>query len=576
MIETQETPSVATNELISLAQRIGDGEDVSGELHQQLTARIAFVEKDLEFVTSRAEARGEKFLEDVGPLYDALLEHIGAYHEGLLELNAYFTTEEPDVEVLARGVEILVQVTAPLIEIQQKYGQVYAGYGPSRFPVINSLMRMLPEAQQNPQVEQELEEVLDKLSASYRERSENVRDSETGADEIRNGCKAAVECIEALKSDVKAPDTHEEHIAALGEALFEIETAAEERRLEMLEGPSVMPAANLFINTARKVMQGELPDEALPAALEAYDDHISENWNVIEAQLDKPIESATIQEELPNTMEIVDAHEDLIDRLREIYSEGFDHQEFELGLQELIELVSSFKDSAQVYVEAADRVGKFVCPACGRANARANRVCEACGVSLPKLVSDEQSDSTFSTTEHGGLEDKNRMVMTENLHTIFKACEDVREELITENEFEQVLNWAYGILSKMRVQGAQMNRSIDSLGSGSADPEAISEEQKTLYEMLAFFLEGVDEWEEGLNEMAKYLDDPSDRHLRLGIKRVWEGATAVHRCKVIGEAANQILAERAEGDPEGGQAEAEVGTDTEETVAEIPHNPGTV
>ena len=551
MLETQETSSKVTNSIIELAGRLADGEDVTQELHQRLTTQIAVVEKDMVFIPERAQSRGELFEEQAGPLFDQLMDRLEVYLQGLLELSSFFESEEPDYEALDNGVAVLLEVTDGLLKAQAIYGQFYAGFGDSRFPVVNVISRMTQEMESEPKVRPELEKVLSDLIGSFKDREQKVKDDEVGAEELRRGCNQAAKVLEGLKSDLDDSSTFEKHINSLGEALFEIESAAEERRLDMLEGPSVMPAANLFINTARRAIAGEIPIESIGPAMDAYNAHVNASWEGIEKELEKPMDSAAIQEELPNTMEIVDAHEEVMDRLQDIYDEEFDAEEFEEYLQELVTVVGEFKTSAQVFVEAGERVGKFVCPACGRSNPRANRVCEACGVSLPKLVSDEQIDSTFTVDEHGGLEDEDRMVMTENLHRLFKACEDIREDKITMEQFIKTLEWCQGLLDKMETQTDQVEVGIENLAHGREDDPTLEEEQNSLMEVMAYFREGIEEWEAGLTEMARYVEDPADRHLRLGIKRVWEGATAVNRCRVLGEKANEYLAKMEAAGPDG-------------------------
>ena len=90
MLKTQPTPSEATNVLIDLANRIVQGEDVTEKLEQALSAQMAIVESELEMVPARAKERGEGFLEEHGPLYEALLDHMVLYHEGLVELAAFY------------------------------------------------------------------------------------------------------------------------------------------------------------------------------------------------------------------------------------------------------------------------------------------------------------------------------------------------------------------------------------------------------------------------------------------------------------------------------------------------------
>lgn len=544
MIETQLTPSEGTNRLIALATAVLNGEEVVEELESALARQTEIVAGELELVPARAKSLGDSFLEEYSELYSALLTQMEHYFEGLMEMDAFFKDETGDPQSLEAGIARLVEVTGDLVELQQAYGQVYSGFGASRFPVVNTLERLLAAYRENPDVSVELERVVAMMKSTFSKRLESVSEDEVGLDDVRSGCQKAIKILTRVESDYRDHGCHADVVKGLGEALFDLETAAEEERLSLMDGPSRMPAANVLINTARRAMAGKLPTEEVGPAIQAYIEHVSSNWDTVESQLEKPIDSATIQEELPNTLELVDAHEDVMDRLTAIYENGFDHAQFEEALEELIEVVAEFQKSAQVFVEAGAKVGKIVCVSCGRANPRSNNVCEQCGTALPKIVSDEHSDSTVDFSEHGGLEDDGtRMVMTTNLERIFQACDDLQEGKIEPEEFVATLEWAHGLLHQMRNGLGQLEAKIANFGAGAEEGAAVHDERNSLAEVGAYFEEGIDEWEAGLVEMARYLDDPSAHYLRAGKKRVWEGASAIHRCKVIGDAAQERLKE---------------------------------
>lgn len=544
MLETKPTPSEATNALINLATQLLEGEDVSEELDERLSAQLTIVENELALVPVRAKERGEAFLEEHGQLYDALLVHMISYHEGLLELGAYFDAEEPNPANLEAGVERLLEVTSDLIEIQLAYGQIFAAYGPSRFPMVNALTRLLEAYRKKPEeVEEELNHVLGMMKANLEKNLAKDVSGVVGGEEAKRGAEMVVEALDQIKADYKDHTSHEKLLKRVGEGLFEMESGDHELRLSMLEGPTVMPAANLFINTARRAIAGDIPPESYLAALEVYTQFVAENWDAIEGHLEKPIESAAIQDELPNTMDLVDEHDEILESFQEVYEHGLNAEAFEDCVEELTQLVSAFKKSAQVYIDAAGREGKIVCVSCGRGNPRANNVCESCGASLPKIVDNELSDSTFELSEHGGLEDETRMVMTTNLERIFKACEDIEKEDISAEEFLKVLDWAHGLLKQMSLGLGQKQAELNTYPQGEDLTPELEQERNTVAEILAFFEEGIDEWEAGLEEMARFVDEPESRHLKSGMKRVWEGASAIHRCKIIGDAANERLAQ---------------------------------
>ena len=340
MLKTQPTPSEATNVLIDLANRIVQGEDVTEKLEQALSAQMAIVESELEMVPARAKERGEAFLEEHGPLYEALLDHMVLYHEGLVELAAFYENGCENTEHLEAGAARLAEVTGALVEIQMTYGQVFAAYGPSRFPMINALDRLLSTYRQTPEeVEDELIQVLGMMKRQLQGNLAQDVSHEVGGEEAERGARKAVEVLGQIEEKYPDHQTHEGLLKKLGEALFDMESGDHEFRLAMMEGPTVMPAANLFINTARRALEGKLPKESYAAALDAYTQFVAANWEKIEEQLEKPIESASIQNELPNTMDIVDEHEELLESFKKIYEDGLDSSLFEECVEELTELV---------------------------------------------------------------------------------------------------------------------------------------------------------------------------------------------------------------------------------------------
>jgi hypothetical protein len=553
MLETELTPSEATNDLIALANRLLQGEDLVEEFGQKFSTQMAIVESELELVPARAKERGEAFLEEHGQLYEALLEHMAMYHEGLLAFAAFFDSDCSQPEHLEAGVAQLLEVTGELVGVQQIYGQVFSAYGPSRFPMINALDRLLAAFRSDPdEVEEELVHVVGLMKAQLEKNLAQDVSGVIGGEDAQRGATNAVRVLDLVQKVYTDHSTHEDLLKSLGEALFDMESGDHEMRLSMLEGPTVMPAANLFINTARRAIEGKIPKEAFMSALEGYTQFVAGNWETIESHLEKPIDSASVQEELPNTMDIVDEHDEILESLREVYEEGLDPEAFEDCVEELTNLVAVFKESAQIYIDAAGREGKIVCVSCGRGNPRANNVCESCGTVLPKIGDGEHSDSTFELSEHGGLEDETRMVMTTNLERIFKACEDIENDRIGTDEFLDVLQWAEGLLQQMSLGLAKKQAELGHVyPEGEGVPPEVENERNTIAEVMAFFEEGIDEWQAGLEEMAKFVDEPEKRHLKSGMKRVWEGASAVHRCKIIGDAANERLAQMEAGEADG-------------------------
>src|SRR5690606_29010641 len=128
------------------------------------------------------------------------LTQMELYYEGLLELEAFFKSENPDARFLEEGVQRLLEVTPDLVAVQQAYGQVFSGHGPSRFPVVNTLDRLLAAYRRDSQVSQELEHVVAMIRETFQKRLQGLSAEEIGADSVRAGCEKAMEVLDRVRS----------------------------------------------------------------------------------------------------------------------------------------------------------------------------------------------------------------------------------------------------------------------------------------------------------------------------------------------------------------------------------------
>ncbi len=547
------TPSQATNQLITLALQVAEGQLNSEALEHALSLRLQGMEAVTEDFHQRAQALGESFLISHGELIERVSEAYDSYHRALQELHGYF--DDDDKQHLYSGVETLAEVTAPMLDLLKEYSEKHLSFGPSPYPLMNSVRNTLlgllsqevgPEAlgaltEQAVQYHQQA--ISDISSSDYAER-----------EGYRSKVKAFEDVIRALR-DLDVPRTTEDLDEALRPLQLALEaiTSADEKIFAENNSlaPTPMSAANVVINTARGVLNGQFELSIMEEALHWYKTYTEQIEEQFDAAVEGETNSIVILEELPRTREVIDLHDEVVEALVASLQD-FRPETVEPLLDELEGVVERLHASSEVYLEAARREGKLVCVVCGHPNPPDNRVCESCGQKLPQLVDPNlYARSTFEIEERTGLgETEEDGVVTENVLKIFEACYGFFEQKISEEEFRKVLAWSRkqleaadaGIQAMAESELTEMQKEKMT----ESEVEAFEENRTLFLDSKHLFEEGIDDWSEGLEKMEEYVETRHRPTLEAGIQKLWIGSQKVHQIQKVSEVAEKALAELEE------------------------------
>ncbi|MBI3928017.1 MAG: hypothetical protein HY319_20915 [Armatimonadetes bacterium] len=552
MLEIAPTPSPATNRILERARDFLEEKPAASDLWELLEEQLGRVRKEKEAVPRRARAQGEDFLRLSEPLLRPLAERFEEYEAALLQLAD--SLEGENRELVRLACRALADAAGQLHQAQIEYARCYAGYGPSRFPRLNALVRALKAHREARCSREDLNGLLADYLRAYKTALEQALSSEAtddpGLPVFVRGSRVVIEAVEAIGEALGRPDWDavDRAVDQLGAGFTDIEDARERSWGKLLAEPTPMPAANLLIHWIGEALEGRCPAEDLARHLAAYESHIDIHWKQFETFLNQPIRSARVQEELPRTMEYVDDHDEALARIRTALPE-LDREALPEAVSALCDAVEKLWRSMGVYLEVARTQGKIVCVRCQRPNPPENRICEACGAVMARPADPEfLGASTFDLRESEGLEDDTQMVMYSNLQRLFDACGAVHAGTLDAAGFSQVLDWADGLLRLMETQLYRLEEQMPDPGEIPVPEREAWERQREFFDEIGdLFLQGLIEWKQGIESMHDYLREPLESHLKAGIEQVWQGATKIHQCKMIGKMAARQEAEKKAG-----------------------------
>ena len=558
------TPSKATNRLIAMATKVAEGAAQPESYYPLLAETLQHSIANREVTEARAQDRGELFLAEHGELLDQVLDHMEAYEAGLMRHTEYFETGNP--QSLLDGNQMLVEAITPLLEALDLYGGAFLTFGPADYPLMNSVLNTLNWIIKGNSPPEALEQVK-KSAIEYHElgiaQMEASEEANTDGYEIKK--KAYEDIVRALKElePVSEESLIEEAVRPLHLAL-EALTQADQKIL--IEGtsltPTNMPSANILISAIRGGVEGHLSRETVAEAMAWYRSFTEQ----IEEQFDLAMEAETnslvILEELPKTREIVDLHDEILERLETALSaETLEKEVIEEVIDEFVDVVDRLEASSEVFIEAAQREGKLICVKCGHANPPNNRVCESCGFKLPQLVDPTMyAQSTFEMEERTGLEEEtdDDYHMGINTYRLFEAAYNFYEGNIEEAEFRTHINTSRRTVEESEDGLHNMTGKVlteKQLARLTPEDQKTFEESQEMFEEVRTLLEeGIDDWLEGLEYFEGYIETRHRPTLETGIQLIFVASQKIHKVTKLGEMANKTLDEITDKEKEKAQA----------------------
>lgn len=544
-VDQEPTRSQQTNRLIALCQAVASGSD-PGPLHSYLEERRTGLAGARADFLHRAGAEGESFRSGFRPEIDAVVEQFDLHAAALDEIVAWFEDHDPDH--LDAAVASLIENTPKLLQALENYEAKFLVVGPTEFPMVNILLKAVPNVKSGQLPASELQAMLkgavETFQKAIAEIDASAMKNDPGVPERRLGYERVLEGL--VRMQQWGADGQVAHLDAgleiVEDGHHQLQAAHNKfQEAQFTGGPTTSPMANWVISAAEGLRAGKYPPEILQQALQWFSEETNRIRENFEATAGTPTTSVLIQEELPKTMEAFDLMDEALVFLRNARSAD----DLAQGVAGLKDAVQRLHESQKAYLEAGEREGKVLCPQCQRPNAPENRRCEQCGMTLPRVMDEAYTAGALSTFEvrenqPRGLSDEDQMVMTTNLKRLFDAAEAVHARQITDDEFLEVVAWAEGLLNDAERRLADLP-TLDVQLEIPEEERATFQEQKAMADETRDLLRrGIDEFRDGLGTMRSYVERPDQQTLVLGIRTVWEGAKKIHQCQKMGDAVSRM------------------------------------
>ena len=501
------------------------------------------VDRELAAVPSRAEGRGADFVAKARPQLDQMLEALRQYGSWLDA--AKESLETGDTNRMVETYEASHDIIPNLNTAVEQYSAVFASYGPYKSVPANGMARLGEGIESGEVQPQAWKEMCDFYANGLKQKVESVKAvGLPGKSFLVEGYQNASAQVSQLAH--LDPGNRASHTTSL-QALDDTVHGAEQVEFVMssnIEGDTAIAATNVLVALVHGFKEKKISREAMDSSLDDYSEIMDNFSELFEESVSKPIDSVLVQDEIPRTLDTLDAHyaavEELIGSVESGQAEALDK-----AVGTLVETARKLDQSRNVYATAAQHENQVLCPSCGRNNPPENRLCEACGESLPRAAENSAlASSTFSVmASQQVLEENQQLVMTENVARLFDACDAVAVGNITEDEFLGEVNRARMGLKELATELDEIAETLMDRSAHTDESWAVWESQHLphLEDVAQGFLHGLSECGEGLDTMATFVDDPNDQHLIRGVRRVWEGLGVVHRSSLSFQTYSKLL-----------------------------------
>ena len=541
MIPRQESDHPIDKIRFGLMVAIG-GED-SSETLELVKNQERIARREIDEVPKRAESRGPEFLEYSAASRTQLLTHLEEYLNWLTKAKDALESQNSSetVEAYEESQEILPKLNAAL----EAYSADFASFGPFQSAPANTLHRMTEGIATGELPKAAWREYCEYYQRGIEGRIEQLEQVQLpGRTLLRESYDRSADILQdLLEQEPPTPDAGLESLKPFDHAYHTAEKVENLMKEATQSGDTPIPATNALLKFFSH--RDSFGSEALAGVVEDYGeimDRYSENF---EDAASRPTDSALVQEEIPRTLDNLDAHYAAIEELEDALEES-DESKLEELFSRLKSTADLLEESREVYETAALHQTNIACPSCGRSNPPENRNCESCGEILPRPEdAGATQSSTFSILSGPALEENQQLEMTENVARLFQSCDDVNDGKITHEQFAAELQLASAGLKEFTEE-------LDGLAATALDetnftPEQMEYWQTThlpyLEEVAVTFQAGIDETQEGLQTMEQYLADPNEIHLIEGIRITWQGLNTIHRARLSMETYDKMLSD---------------------------------
>jgi hypothetical protein len=556
----QITPSPLCNYLLELARRVKEGSSTRELLKEVVEEQLGRLAQAREATMSQIRAQGEEHMRRfAGQISD--LQYSFTEMEGALRALGRFG-ESPTEDTYQQAVARLTHAGHVSQAAMDQYQRAELEQGPTKMPLINLLYRLKDAYLEGRATAEDLATGVKGAAAMARAAADEVRarqplsQDQQALVEAYEALAAAIESLQAAASGGRAAmDRALEEIATAGGS---VRRAAEEHVAAVAsQGPTPMVHHNFILNLAAAQERGEVTMEVLARGLEVFRTSMQDMQAETERLASLPSDNPRIAEEMARLREVYAMHWQALEDFERYV--GGDPSALASARERLIAAGCALAECKRAFDQIGEMEGKVPCVKCGTPNPVDGRRCSACGTPLIVPAGMATSSATTSFLEEGGQAQLGgELVMTENLLKLFQAVNDVAEDKIGAQEFDEVLNWMAGLVQQNLLHlpaAPELSRK----GLTEEQAEQVARAEESLAAARSDIEQGAHDFLGALEEMRRFLDDADKDHLVSGVRQARDAAIKIQKAQqVIDEIAAASAAARASGaEPSAAAEEAE-------------------
>jgi len=509
--------------LLKVALEVVEGKNEESQLQQMLQERRLGLKQSRDDFVQRMDYELQKN-PDFAPEFAVVEQSLNNYEAALDEMQKYFL--QKDISHLKYGVPSLIDATNKLLLAMSNLDAKYYYSGPSPFPHINLLRRLMENFKSNPSIAKDILFNLQNLEQMFRRllnNIDNLPDPKLRSKKlIEAAYREILDCLTEMKISVEKGETENlpNGLIRLENAQQKINDAFSEHRHELyFEHPTKSPLVNLLINAINGTRQGCFSPDILPTTAEILEKDYREVKNEFSGAMGIAETDLTLQQ--PFSL-----MEDALALIRQYQTET--NPEL---LNKSEALLMEAADEFWKLSKFAGEVSEIFCINCGKLNPPNQKACIQCENPFP-FPDEDINSSTFQISEGQATGIVvNGVAITENFKTILETVDKMYRDELSLNEFETTLNW----MEQLLLQASHEVKKVPTINPEKY-PQAKDQAENAKQQVDAtkiLLTCGLETARQGIDTMRNYLKDENKEYLVEGLKEFWQGAREITQIKQL-------------------------------------------
>jgi hypothetical protein len=177
------TPSQQTNQILSLLETLSkDSHSHWIELSELIERRLDGQQRSREEFESKAEARGESFLESAAPKLEAVQANFDRYANSLREILQHLRAKQVEAKLCAGELALATQA---LFESLDAYAAFYFAWGETQSPLVTMIRQAVESYSRTALQSTQAQRILQDMQQHLATTEDNPRAKDEGASQ---GC----------------------------------------------------------------------------------------------------------------------------------------------------------------------------------------------------------------------------------------------------------------------------------------------------------------------------------------------------------------------------------------------------